>query len=83
MINLIHEISQRGFQVTFSPDFNGMLTITYQEEGGEYIRHEHVSYPGSTDKELQTAVNGSLINFLEEIKKGPPKKDGLAKKEPK
>ena len=80
MVNLIHEISQKGYCVNFSPDFNGMLTITYIEDGGDYIRHEHVSYPGSTESELKVAVNTSLINFLEELKLGPPKKDGLAKK---
>lgn len=80
MVNLIHDITQYGYKVNFSPDFSGMITITYIKDGikgDEYIRHEHVSYPGSTEKELLVAVNKSLIKFLEEAKTGQVKKDGL------
>lgn len=84
---LLHTITQRGYQVSFQDDFEGMLTVTYQEsytpgKKDPYIRHEHVSYPGGSMKELEKALVRSLGLFVEEIKNGDkPKKDGLASKD--
>lgn len=85
VVKYLHDITQAGYEVIFNDDFEGMLTLTYLEpytgpdKSKSYIRHEHVSYPGSTDKELEAAVEKSLARFYEEIKDGgKPKKDGLA-----
>jgi hypothetical protein len=76
----IHDISQEGYEVRFNSDFEGMLTITYQEEYGDYIRHEHLGCPGFPMERLEKDLQASLKRFLEEVKSGNVKKDGLAKK---
>lgn len=86
MISKVHEITQRGYEVRFNSDFEGMITITYTKETASdkdgYIRHEHVGYPGATLKELDKAVARSLDQFLLETENGnKPKKDGLASKD--
>lgn len=83
---LLHEITQRGYEVYFNSDFEGMITITYKKEVAPdkegYIRHEHLSYPGGSMKELDNKVLQSLSQFIEETDNGKkPKKDGLAPKE--
>jgi hypothetical protein len=78
MIKLISDITQHGYCVNFSPDFEGMVEVTYSIEGGEYIRHEHCCYPGSSIAELQISVMESLQRFLDEVRVGAPIKDGLA-----
>lgn len=84
--SLLHEISQRGYEVIFNSDFEGMITITYKKEvapGKEgYIRHEHLSYPGGSMKELENKLKASLSVFIEETEGGKdPQKDGLADKD--
>ena len=79
---LIHEITQHGYDVMFSADFDGMVTVTYSQPTRthrDYIRHEHLSYPGGSMEELNKKVIQSLGHFLEEAKAGKPQKDGLAK----
>lgn len=78
MIKVLSDITNKGYCVQFAPDFEGMVEITYSIEGGEYIRHEHCSYPGSSISELNDAVLLSLNRFLNEITNGEPIKDGLA-----
>ena len=78
MIKLIHDITQSGHAVEFEDDFEGMVTINYKTELGEYIRHEHLSFPGGSMERLEAAVIKSLERFLNEAKAGEPKRDGLA-----
>ena len=78
MIKLIHDITQLGYKVIFQDDFEGMIEVTYQDSEDSYIRHEHLSYPGGSIDKLAAALEKSLTLFLDEIKKGKPKKDNLA-----
>jgi hypothetical protein len=78
MIKLIHDITQSGYLVEFEDDFSGMITINYKTDSGEYIRHEHISFPGGTMDQLESSVIKSLEHFLNETKIGEPKRDGLA-----
>lgn len=82
MIKLIHDITQKLYTIKFTDDFQGMIEITYLDYEGKYIRHEHISYPDSSMKELEKAVIELLTFFYNEIKDGgKPKKDALAEGE--
>ena len=76
---LLHDLTQLGYEVTFNSDFKGMLTITYKEEHGDYIRHQHLSYPDGPMAKLDNALRSSLENFIDEVKEGRVQRDGLAK----
>lgn len=70
---LLHDLTQSGYEVQITDDFNGMLTVTYLKtlsEGRKYIRHEHLSYPDSKMSELNQKLIQSLGDLLEEIKAG-------------
>jgi hypothetical protein len=78
-VKLLHDITQLGYSVYFDSDFEGMITITFKEEHTQkYIRHEHVSFPGSSDEHLTNSVDKCLTYFLNEAREGSPQKDGLA-----
>lgn len=84
IIGLIHDITQLDYKVSFSDDFQGMVSVTFYKSSdpstkGGYIRHEHLSYPGGSMKELEASVINCLNDFYLEAKNGgTPKKDGLA-----
>lgn len=82
---LLHDISQKGYKVTFGGDFSGMITISYIDESlpepANYIRHEHLGYPDATMDELNQALTKSLEYFLSEIdQNNKPQRDGIAVK---
>lgn len=68
LISLLHDISQLGYAVEFSDDFEGMLTITYKGEGLDWRHHEHIGYPRCERELLTEQVIRSLDNFLKEKK---------------
>lgn len=82
---LLYLISQEGYEVNFSGDFSGMITITYSETDrlnfpDGYVRHEHVGTPGDSVKVLEKKMLQSVASFYEEVQNnGLPRKDGLAR----
>lgn len=85
LIELLHDITQQGFRIEFSDDFEGMITLTVNEDAypgykGGYIRHEHLGFPECERIFLQNKVEESLEGLLTEIKSGSVQKDGLADK---
>jgi hypothetical protein len=79
LISLIHDITQAGYRLVFDDDFEGMIQVTYMTESGdEYLRHSHLGFPGSKREHLAKSLIKDLQSFLEEIKKGEPKRDGIA-----
>jgi hypothetical protein len=76
---LLHDITQAGYRVVINDFFEGMITITFYEElSDEYIRHEHLSYPGGSMEDLDLKLKGSLEQFQKEIKEANVRRDGLA-----
>lgn len=83
LIELLHNITQQGFRLEFSDDFDGMITLTVTEDGGPgykggYIRHCHLGFPGCARARLEGDVILELSELLSEIKSGNVQKDGLA-----
>ncbi len=83
LIELLHDITQQGFRIEFSDDFEGMITITVYEDSGPnykggYIRHEHLGFPQCERSRLQSDIESSLERLLVEIKLGQIQRDGLA-----
>lgn len=83
LIELLHDITQQGFRLEFSDDFDGMITLTVTEDGGPgykggYIRHSHLGFPGCLRSRLEGDVILELSELLSEIKSGSVQKDGLA-----
>ncbi len=62
LIELLHDCTQKGYRLTFSADFEGMLTVGYEDEFpvGEY-NHVHI---GSLSDPSHTKLESQLINFL-------------------
>ena len=78
-VKLLHDITQSGYEVQFSDDFEYGVSITFTTMGGEYIRHEHINAFNKSFETLESRVNESLNGFLIELAEdGEPRKDGLA-----
>lgn len=65
IVNQLHEITQAGYNVEFSGDFQGMITITYSGEGLDWRHHEHIGYPDQPREELEKGIINSLNSFRE------------------
>lgn len=69
IVNLIHDITQLGYQVQFCGDFEGMIRIEYREEYSDsYYHHEHRGCPGRTMNQLEKEIIASLSTFLDNAK---------------
>lgn len=81
-VKLLHDITQQGYLVHFSDDFDGMITMTVLHEQfkapAKYIRHSHLGFPDCKPEKLESDVNAELQELLDEIKSGNVQKDGLA-----
>lgn len=67
IVNLIHDITQLGYEVKFCSDFTDMTRLEFTEEFNvDFYEHRHLGYPnGGTDK-LEKAIISTLAGFLEE-----------------
>lgn len=67
LVKLLHDCTQKGYRITFCNDFEGMMTIGYEEEytDGTYS-HVHLGVPGETVTFLEKELRGFLNNLLEE-----------------
>lgn len=64
LIELLHACTQKGYRISFSNDFEGMITLGYEIEWEENTyNHEHLGCPGHDLKLLETQVRHAL-NFL-------------------
>jgi hypothetical protein len=69
LTELLHELTQKGYIITFSSDFKGMITIAAYKEGmGENVAlgHWHVGIPYGPIKDLDRAVRNQLASLEED-----------------
>lgn len=67
IVELIHSITQEGYNVKFASDFEGMVRIDLtQEWNNEFYEHEHVGVPGQERKHLEKGIINALARFLYE-----------------
>lgn len=64
---LLHDITQAGFEIRFTDDFKGMMTISYIGEGLDWKNHEHLNYPDGSIEELENKLEDSLKRFIKNI----------------
>jgi hypothetical protein len=65
LIELIHELTQKGWKLTFQDDFQGMVTVGAWADG-EFINHWHIGTPGGSMKDLERDVRNLLAGIEEE-----------------
>jgi hypothetical protein len=66
LIELIHKITQFGFEVKFNEDFEGMIRLEfYKEFDSNFYEHEHIGYPGQSREKLKTGIENSLKKFAD------------------
>ena len=67
LVELIHDCTQKGLRLTFSNDFEGMITLGYEEEYVENTyNHEHLGIPGSDLNYLEKQLRNTLARLLED-----------------
>jgi len=70
IINLIHDITQLGFEVKFCPDFRDMVRIEYYDELDKYFyEHAHLGCPDTEHTLLERQITESLEGFLKAHRK--------------
>jgi hypothetical protein len=70
LIELIHKITQAGYEIKFNEDFDGMVRIDYFKEfDSDFYEHEHVGYPGQSREKLKLGIEKSLENFEKKHRK--------------
>jgi hypothetical protein len=69
IVELIHDITQNGYEVKFCSDFQGMVRIDYTKEwDNTFYHHEHRGYPSGISNQLEKEIIASLSTFLDNIK---------------
>ena len=70
LVELLHDLTQKGFRVEFSEDFAGMLTVNARKRVGidswEHLEHQHLGVPHQSLKDLEKDVRNYLAQILEE-----------------
>jgi len=69
IVELIHDITQKDYCVSFNGDFEGMVRIDYTYEWDDtFYEHEHVGFPDCERIHLEKNIIRSLSEFLEKHK---------------
>lgn len=67
IVDLIHDITQAGYGVSFASDFDGMVRIDFTKEyDKEFYEHDHVGVPGQERIYLEKGIIASLDRFKRE-----------------
>lgn len=67
IVELLHSITQEGYEVKFASDFEGMIRIDFTEEyAPDFYHHDHVGCPGQERKLLEKGIINTLARFLYE-----------------
>jgi hypothetical protein len=70
IVDLIHDITQLGYEVKFCQDFSGMIRLEFTEElDDSFYEHGHLGYPGCERLRLEKDIIESLDRFLEQHRK--------------
>lgn len=66
LIELLHDCTQMGYRLTFSNDFEGMITIGFEEEYTEgTYNHVHLGTPGKDLNFLEKELRNFLAKLIE------------------
>lgn len=69
IVDLLHDITQLGYEVKFASDFEGMIRAEFYEEHYEdFYEHQHLGFPGCERIRLEKDIIECLSNFLEKYK---------------
>lgn len=60
---LLHDLTAKGYVITFSYDFTGMLTVSW---GDELEHHTHLGIPHQPIKDLEKQLASFLAQLLNE-----------------
>lgn len=70
LVELLHDLTQKGFRIEFSEDFAGMLTVNARKrvkiDTWEPLGHQHLGIPYQSMKDLEKYVRNYLALILEE-----------------
>jgi hypothetical protein len=61
LLELLHDVAQKGETIKISDDFPGMLTVTIGKRS-----HQHLGCPHGNLKDLDTALRNYLAECLSE-----------------
>lgn len=68
IVQLIHDITQKDYKVSFAGDFQCMVRIEFTHEyDSEFYDHEHLNYPDGPMEKLEEKIQEALVEFLEKI----------------
>lgn len=69
IVNLLHDITQLGYQVYFSSDLNNMVTVGIQDEffDSGVLMHYHCGYPDSPRERLEEDIIRALVKVKETL----------------
>ena len=62
LVEILHDLTRMGMQVTFESDFNGMICVSYSNGN-----HVHLGTPDGDMKQLTVAIVRELAATLEEL----------------
>ncbi len=66
LVKLLHDCTQKEYQITFTSGFSGMLTVGYQNEFDDSTyNHVHIGVPGEDLKLLEKQLRNFLAGLLE------------------
>jgi hypothetical protein len=69
IVNLIHDITQLDYQVSFCGDFENMVRLEFLHEYDEkFYEHFHLGFPDGDMVRLERDIIRELSKFLEEHK---------------
>lgn len=70
IVNLIHDITRLGYRVSFTDDFNQILTVGFERETCDtgFYHHDHCGHPDGGFDRLEKDIIQSLARFYEEHK---------------
>lgn len=65
VVQLIHDLTQLGYKISFTDDFSGMLTVNFSKEGDRGFNfHSHIGYPDCMIEELEQELIEELTRKL-------------------
>lgn len=67
LVDLIHTITQKGYTVAFSDDFEGMITVTFGGMNMDWRHHQHLGIPGGDKAFLAQEIFRCVKEFKEEF----------------
>lgn len=64
IVQLLHDITQMGYQVQFCGDFQGMIRLEFRKEHDEnFYSHFHLGSPEGTGNQLEKQIIQKLATF--------------------